>query len=107
MSHFDHHLPVLENPDDDQDSAVCSPSIYVSNEEAALLDGMRQLRERSAAVKRDLHAAAADARPALEKELEGLRTQWKALARQREKAYIRKMIMLGHLPPGYLDEREG
>ncbi len=107
MSHFGRHLPVLENPDDDQDPAVCSPSIYVSNEEAALLDAMRQLRERSTAVKRDLRAAAEDDRPALETELESLRGQWKALARQREQAYIRKMIMLGHLPPGYLDESEG
>ena len=34
-----------------------------------------------------------------ESEIEEMRAVWKDLAAQREKAFIRKMIMLGHLPP--------
>jgi hypothetical protein len=28
-----------------------------------------------------------------------MRAQWKVLSDQRERAFIRKMVMLGHLPP--------
>jgi hypothetical protein len=44
------HLPVIEDALGDEEAA-CSPSIYVSNEEAALLDAMRDLRRRSSELK--------------------------------------------------------
>ena len=91
-------LPVIQD-EKDGDVPSCSPTIYVSNEEAALLAGMRELRERSIELKRQLKNADPEQRLLLETEIGSLRAQWKDLAAQREKAFIRKMIMLGHLPP--------
>jgi hypothetical protein len=51
-------------------------------------------------LKNDLQGAEAEQRSHLESEINALRTKWKGLAAQREKAFIRKMIMLGHLPEG-------
>lgn len=105
MSHFDFRLPVLQ-PDQEADEAPsCSPTSFVSNEELALLSAMRALRERSNEVKRGLDAAGDNIRPKLEAELESLRTEWKDLARRREEAFVRKMIMLGHLPPDHAVRR--
>jgi hypothetical protein len=92
------HLPVIEN-EFDQDEASCSPKIYVSNEEAALLDAMRSLREQSKKLKKEMCDAEPEQRSQLESRLGDLRAEWKDLAALREKAFIRKMIMLGHLPP--------
>jgi hypothetical protein len=92
------HLPVVQEGLED-DGAACSPSIYVSNEEATLLEAMRELRRRSSELKRRATEAADTDRVALESEIEELRDQWHDLAARREQAYIRKMIMLGHLPP--------
>jgi hypothetical protein len=96
-------LPVIQ---DDLDGEVpsCSPTIYVSNEEVALLAGMRELRERSIELKMQMKSADTGRRSSLESEIEELRTQWKELAAQREKAFVRKMIMLGHLPPNHPTE---
>ena len=91
------HLPVIEN-NLDQDEPSCSPKIYVSNEEAALLAEMRRLREQSTDLKKEMRDAEPDRRSRLEGEIDELRAKWKDLAAQREKAFIRKMIMLGHLP---------
>ena len=100
MGKDEHRLPVIQ---DDVDGQVpsCSPSIYVSNEEAALLAGMRELRERSIELKMQINGSDAERRSSLEAEVEELRTRWRELAAQREKAFIRKMIMLGHLPPDH------
>ena len=98
MSNETRHLPVVQD-DLDTDEPSCSPKIYVSNEEAALLTGMRELRERSTALRKEMKGADPDKRSGLEAEIERLRAEWKDLSVQREKAFVRKMIMLGHLPP--------
>ena len=77
----------------------CSPKIYVSNEEVALLAEMRELREQSIALKTEARGADPEKRSRLETQIEALRDAWNHLAGQREKAFVRKMIMLGHLPP--------
>jgi len=92
------HLPVVQT-DLDEGEASCSPKIYVSNEEAALLAAMRDLRDRSTKIKKEMRCAEPERRSRLESEVEEMRAEWKGLAAQREKAFIRKMIMLGHLPP--------
>jgi len=92
------HLPVVQT-DLDEGELSCSPKIYVSNEEAALLAEMRHLREQSLELKKELGSANAERRSILESEIDEMRTKWKGLADQREKAFVRKMIMLGHLPP--------
>ena len=100
MEKDEHRLPVIR---DEADGEVpsCSPSIYVSNEEAALLAGMRELRERSIELKMQMKGSDAERRSSLQAEVEELRMKWRELAAQREKAFIRKMIMLGHLPLDY------
>ena len=92
------HLPVVQT-DVTKDEPSCSPKIYVSNEEAALLADMRHLREQSVKLKKVLRDAEPEQRSHLESKINEMRTTWKDLAAQREKAFIRKMIMLGHLPP--------
>jgi hypothetical protein len=98
------HLPVMQN-ELDVNEPSCSPRIYISNEEAALLSEMRRLRERSKELKERMQGAEGDDFSRLESEIEELRAQWKGLAAQREKAFVRKMIMLGHLPPDHPVER--
>jgi DNA repair exonuclease SbcCD ATPase subunit len=98
MSNEDRFLPVLDDGLDDP-APVCSPKIYVSNEEAALLAGMRRLRDRSLELRRQLKDSKSVDRARLETELRELREQWRALAERREEAFRQKMIMLGHLPP--------
>lgn len=93
------HLPIFDDPPAD-DTSSCSPKIYVSNEEKALLDKMRQLRERATELRRMLKETESDdERSRLERNLAELRAQRSDLAIRREQAYKRKMIMLGHLPP--------
>jgi hypothetical protein len=92
------HLPVIQT-DLDEGEPSCSPKIYVSNEEVALLDGMRDLRQQSIELKKQMRGASEDKISELESRIAALRTQWNDLAAQRETAFIRKMIMLGHLPP--------
>jgi len=91
--------------DDADETAACSPKIYVSNQEAALLAAMREVKARGRAIRDTLAdpEAAAD-RPALETELEALRCEWRELDRRRDLAFRTKMVMLGHLPPSALDE---
>lgn len=92
------HLPVIQG-DIDTGEPSCSPKIYVSNEEAALLAEMRELREQSIVLKTEARGADPEKRSSLETQIEALRDAWNHLADQREKAFVRKMIMLGHLPP--------
>ena len=91
-------LPVVQT-DLEEGEPSCSPKIYISNEEAALLAGMRRLRERSLELKKEMLSADPNRRSRLESEICEMRAEWKDLAAQREKAFVRKMIMLGHLPP--------
>jgi hypothetical protein len=105
MSNAGRHLPVIQESDNDAETPSCSPKIYISNEEAALLAAMRGLRERSIAVKKQVEGADRDRRVRLEAELEELRSEWKVLSDRREQAFIRKMISLGHLPPDHPVER--
>ena len=100
MDNEDRHLPVIEGPLDEGVPA-CSPTNYVSNEEAALLAAMRGLREESAILRRDLKDADPEDRAGLEAELERVREEWRTLAKRRERAYVNKMITLGHLPPDH------
>jgi hypothetical protein len=101
MNNDDRFLPVLDNGGFDEPAPVCSPKIYVSNEEAALLAAMRRLRERSLELRRELKDAKIADRARLEAEIDTLRNEWKALAKRREEAFRQKMIMLGHLPPDH------
>jgi len=98
MSNDDRYLPVLEDGPDDP-APVCSPKIYVSNEEAALLAAMRRLRERSLELRQQLKDSKTSDRAHLETEIHDLRQEWRALAKRREEAFRQKMIMLGHIPP--------
>lgn len=94
------HLPVVQN-DLDEGEPSCSPRIYVSNEEAALLTQMRRLREKSGELKAQMRDAGPEQRVRLESDIDRMRAQWRDLAAEREKAFVRKMIMLGHLPPDH------
>ena len=96
----DRHLPVIEDGLDEE-APACSPTNYVSNEEASLFASMRRLRERSTDLKREMGGANPENRAGLEAELEELREEWRSLAERRERAYINKMIALGHLPPDH------
>jgi hypothetical protein len=98
VTNGDRHLPVIQT-DPDEGEPSCSPKIYVSNEEAALLTAMRDLRDRSSKLKKEMRNAEPDRRSQLQSEVEEMRAEWKVLSAQREKAFVRKMIMLGHLPP--------
>lgn len=99
MSNDERHLPVINPSGDENQVPSCSPKIYVSNEEASLLAELRELRKTSLVVRRKLENADGDHRVTLESRLEELRKQRNEVARRRETAYVRKMIMLGHLPP--------
>ncbi len=101
MSNDQPRLPVINPPPDENDDPSCSPKVYVSNEEASLLAEMRELREASIDVRRRLETAEGDERTALESRLAELRRQREEAAERRERAFTRKMIMLGHLPPDY------
>jgi len=98
MNVDDRHLPVIEDGLDVEVPA-CSSTNYVSNEEASLLASMRRLREKSMVVRRDLKDADPEDRARLEAALEELREEWRTLAKRRERAYVNKMVALGHLPP--------
>jgi len=93
-------LPVIQS-EPDEEAPSCSPTIYVSNEEVWLLTEMRKLRERSLELKQQIRTAEGQDRSRLESEIGELRAKWKDLAAQRERAFVRKMIMLGHLPPDH------
>jgi len=105
MSNDENRLPVINRPVAESEGPSCSPKIYVSNEEASLLAEMRELREASIEVRRRLESAEGDERSALESRLEELRRQREEAAERRERAFTRKMIMLGHLPPNHPVER--
>lgn len=95
----DRHLPVINDYQLTEDLPSCSPKIYVSNEEAALLAQMRHLRKQSLEIRRSLESADAEDRPRLQVELTQMREEWKTLAERREEAFRNKMIALGHIPP--------
>jgi hypothetical protein len=93
-------LPVVDLQTTEGDEPSCSPKIYVSNEEKAILGAMRTLRDRAVELRERLaEAGSADERRAIERELSELRSERSDLAIRREQAFKRKMIMLGHLPP--------
>ena len=98
------HLPVVQTGLDEGEPS-CSPKIYISNEEAALLADMRNLREQSMELKKEMRSAAPERRSQLESEIAEMRAKWKDVANQREKAFVRKMIMLGHLPPTHSSDQ--
>jgi hypothetical protein len=98
-------LPVLGQPADEAEAAsTCSPNGYVSNEELVLLRAMSELRDRALNIRSRLESAHDGERRLLESELEELRDQRRELIRRRDQAFIRKMVMLGHLPPQALDD---
>jgi hypothetical protein len=93
-------LPIIGTHPMDEDTASCSPTAYISNEEKSILDAMRKLRDRAVELRRKLEeSGAAEDRRRIESELAELRAERSDLAIRREQAYKRKMIMLGHLPP--------
>lgn len=101
MSNDENRLPVINPPLEETDDPSCSSKVYISNEEASLLAELRGLREASIDVRRRLESAEGDERSALETRLEDLRRQREEVAERRERAFTRKMIMLGHLPPNH------
>ena len=94
----DRYLPVIEDGLDDE-APACSPTNYVSNEEASLLSSMRRLHDQSKELRREMGGADPEDRARLEAEVEELREEWRTLAKRRERAYVNKMVALGHLPP--------
>ena len=100
-------LPVVETASD-AEPAVCSTKAYVSNEELAVLAAMRQIRQRGIEIRRQLDGVDVQeaSRRDLEEKLETVRGEWNELNQRREAAYVRKMVMLGHLPPEALDGLE-
>ena len=105
MSNDEQRLPVINPPEEETREPSCSPTVYVSNEEAALVAELRELREASLEVRRKLAEADDADRAALEIHLEELRERRSEVARRREADFTRKMIMLGHLPSDYPVER--
>jgi 5-methylthioribose kinase len=101
----DLELPIHGRADETEEPS-CSPRVYVSNEEAAVVRAMHDVKARADVLRRRLLDAgsASDQGQHLEAELSTLRTQWSELCRRREQAYRRKMVMLGHLPPEALVE---
>jgi hypothetical protein len=101
-------LPVhgrTANESREEDAPSCSPKIYVSNEEAAVVKSLLGLKARVDLIRRKIASCAdQDERQLLEADLEELREQWSELSGRREAAYRRKMVMLGHLPPEVLFE---
>lgn len=93
---------MLEGLDDDTPS--CSPKIYVSNEEASLLRELHLLRDRALELRRQLEGGDPSRSRQLEQQIEELRAHRRQLVARREAAFRRKMVMLGHLPPGALDD---
>jgi len=92
------HLPIFDDPPDDDDSS-CSPKVYVSNEEKSILDAIRGLRDQAVELKRQLKSVeSTEDRRSIEAELAELRVQRSDLIIRRDQAFKRKMIMLGHLP---------
>ena len=87
---------------EDDDPPSCSPMIYVSNEEASLLAAMRELRARAVDVRRRIESAGPEHKAELELELRRMRNERAKLEAKREKAFVRKMVMLGHLPQSAL-----
>lgn len=96
--------PAQAGSTDDDDTPVCSPKIYVSNEEASLLRQLRDLRERAVALRREMAAAEPSRRGDLERQMDDLRALRHRIVHRREAAFRRKMIMLGHLPPDAADD---
>jgi hypothetical protein len=101
-------LPILgQEPAEvtDEESPSCSPTAYVSNEESGLLLAMRTVKKRASVVREALDQdQTPEARDGLEAELDKLRKKFWELSQRRERAYLRKMVMLGHLPPSVLDD---
>jgi hypothetical protein len=104
----DRDLPVVGHAlesDRCDEAPSCAPEVYVSNEEASLLAAMRGLKVRAAEVRERLaDGITDDQRTALLAELSELRNRRAELARRRDQAYRRKMVMLGHLPPDVLED---
>jgi len=95
-------LPVVDARGEQNPS--CGTKAYVSLEESSILAAIRSLRERAQALRAELAADAdPEARRALNARLEALRAERRDLVTRREKAYVRKMVMLGHLPPEALE----
>ena len=97
-------LPVHgQSAEEAAEGPSCSPTVYVSNEEAALLKAIAELRDGALEIRRSLASADGDERGRMEAQLEAMRRERQELMRRRERAYVRKMVMLGHLPPDALD----
>jgi hypothetical protein len=97
-------LPVVETAQGEE-GASCSPTAYVSNEELAVLAAMRRIRQRGLEIRSEMaEVASNEAKARLQQELDATRDEWSALNTRREAAYVRKMVMLGHLPPDALDD---
>lgn len=96
--------PLQQGQDEDRDVPTCSPKIYVSNEEASLLRELHAVRERAMEIRRQMAVMDPSRRGELEHQIDTLRARRRELVAQREAAFRRKMVMLGHLPQSVLDD---
>lgn len=88
-------------------STPCGTKAYVTLEESTILAGIRALRERADRLRAEIDAEQDPAaRQVLTTRLDQLRGERSDLVAQRERAYVRKMVMLGHLPPEALEPDE-
>ena len=101
MNSDDSLLPVIdENTDGSESPETCSPTNYVTNEQAAIADEMRRLRTHAKLLRERIEATEDTAeKTRLLAELSELRQQRVCLVQLREQAIHRKMIMLGHEAP--------
>jgi hypothetical protein len=95
-------LPVVETGG--AGSTPCGTKAYVTLEESTLLAAIRSVRERAEQLRAEIDAEQdATARELLRARLGQLRAERSDLVARRERAYVRKMVMLGHLPPEALE----
>ncbi len=71
----------------------------LTEEEVAIAQRLRALREEERALRRALAAADARHRGELEAQLAELRARGRRLTRERDEARHRRMVLLGHEPP--------
>jgi hypothetical protein len=83
----------------------CKPVEIPTEDERVALDALRNLKNRVRELKKrlaDLSAGGEGALPekaALEMELDGLKSEWKAWEIKRDQAARERMIRLGHMEP--------
>ena len=84
---FSTHLPIFDDQPIDENEPSCSPKIYVSNEESALLAAMRDLRERAVEIRDQLNSGSGPSEDVVEE--------------IQANAATHKMFFIAHLRASY------